>query len=627
MSANDGGRGLTRVDALAAVLAGALAAGLFAASLGHGFVNWDDGANFLSNPWYRGLGRAQLTWMFTSTHLGHWIPVTWLTFGLDYVLWGMDPAGYHLTNVLLHAVTTALFCEVARRLIVAAAPALAGGPATAGGAAAALFFALHPLRVESVAWVTERRDVLAGALLLAAVLAHLSAIAARGRARLAWRAASLGAYALALGAKSIVIALPALLLILDVYPLRRLALSPRTWRSPDLRALVLEKVPYAGLALVAGGAALYALHANAFLTPASQHSLGTRVAIAAYGLWFYAWKTLVPTALSPLHELPLVVALPSPRFLGSLLAVLAATLGFWVLRRVWPAGLAAWLVYVATLLPVSVRIHSGHQLVAERYSYFACLGWAVALGGVVAMLVSGGGAGIRPAMRRLALGGIALWGAGLAIMTTAHIPVWRDSESLWRQALTVDPDCANCRNGLGKVLATSGRLGAAIAEFEKGLALRPAHGAMILNLADTLLLARRHDEAVVRLRPVVERYPEDNEVRSRLAIALIENGERAEGAAQVERIFRSNPTSPVSFLNVGFALVRLDRPREAIDPLQRAAALTPSSADAHFWLARAHLRAGDRGRAQAGARMVRTLNPALADVLEATLRQEDPWPR
>lgn len=614
-------------DGTVAFLVGTLAAALYAPSLGYGFVNWDDGANFLSNLWYRGLGWREIAWMFTSTHLGHWIPVTWLTFGLDYVLWGMDPAGYHLTSVVLHAVTAALFYEVARRLIVAAAPHLAGAPATLGGAAAALFFSLHPLRVESVVWVTERRDVLAGALLLVAVLAYLKAVTSAGRVRSSWRLASLAAYALALGAKSIVITLPALLLILDVYPLRRLVLSRRTWREPALRALLLEKAPYAGLAAAAGAVAVYALQANAFLTPVQQHGAGTRLAIAAYGLWFYVWKTLVPAALSPLHELPPEIALSSPSYLGSLGAVAALTLGFWSLRRVWPAGLAAWLAYAVILLPVSLRIHSGHQLVAERYSYFACLGWAAALGGAVAVLIGETGPSIRPAMRRLVLTGVAIWLAGLVLLTAGQIGVWRNSESLWRQALAVDPDCANCRNGLGKALATSGHLQAAIAEFEQGLARRPAHGAMTLNLADALLLAGRHDEAAARLRPVVERYPEDNEVRSRLAIALIESGQRGPAAAEVDRIFRSNPTSPVSFLNVGFALMRLDRPREALSPLQRAAALDPASAHARFWLAHAHLRTGDRPRALAEARAVRTLNAALADVLEATLRQEAAWPR
>ena len=144
---------------------------VFAVALRNDFVRWDDYRNLVDNPHFRGLGAAQLAWMFTTTLMGHYIPLTWLTFGLDYVLWGLQPAGYHFTNVVLHAANAAMFYWIAKRLLRAARPSAHETALRAGAAVAALFFAVHPLRAESVAWVTERRDVLSGLFFFACVLA------------------------------------------------------------------------------------------------------------------------------------------------------------------------------------------------------------------------------------------------------------------------------------------------------------------------------------------------------------------------------------------------------------------------------------------------------------------------
>ncbi len=148
---------------------------VFAPVLRGGFVDWDDPINFLENPYYRGLGWPQLRWMLTANVMGHWIPVTWLTLGADFAVWGMNPFGYHLTNLLLHAASAALFYLVARRLLGLAIPAASPGILSLGAAVAALYFAVHPLRVESVAWITERRDLTSGLFFLLTILAYLKA--------------------------------------------------------------------------------------------------------------------------------------------------------------------------------------------------------------------------------------------------------------------------------------------------------------------------------------------------------------------------------------------------------------------------------------------------------------------
>src|SRR5437870_1038242 len=194
----------------------------FLPTLHNQFVNWDDSKNFLDNPHYRGLAWTHLRWMWT-THLGHYIPLTWMTLGVDYLLWGLNPFGYHLTSLLLHAANAVVFFFVVHRILTLALPSPSerGHALAAAAGFAALVFAIHPLRVESVAWVTERRDVLSGLFYLSAILMYLRACerGARGRG---WYWLSVAVFVGALLSKSMVVNLPIVLLILDVYPLRRL---------------------------------------------------------------------------------------------------------------------------------------------------------------------------------------------------------------------------------------------------------------------------------------------------------------------------------------------------------------------------------------------------------------------
>lgn len=455
----------------------ALTLTLFAPAVRDGFVDWDDNVNLLQNVHYRGLGVPELRWMFTASIVtGQWIPLTWLSLGLDYVLWGMRPLGYHLTNILLHAANAVVFFLLAQRLLGVAAPTLGARARDVGGVAAALFFALHPLRVESVAWVTERRDVLSGLFFLLAVLAYVRASEPGGGEHRFWRAASLGFYVLALAAKAVVVMLPLVLVVLDVYPLRRISGRWRSWLTPEAQRIWLEKVPYVVLALGASAVAVQALRVTPTLAP-ETYPFWARMLIGAHSLCFYVWMTVVPLGLSPLYELPARVDPLDPLWLMSGLAVGGIAAGVWAMRRRWPAGLAACVVYAVLLLPVSGLIRTvGPQLVATRYSYLSCLSLALLIGAVVARAWE---AGERGALRRPFVGvvvaGMAIWIIGLGGQTWGQAQVWRDTETLWRYALEVDPACARCHNNLGAWLADRGLLGEAIAHFRRAVALRPDH--------------------------------------------------------------------------------------------------------------------------------------------------------
>src|SRR2546426_8325275 len=351
----------------------------FLPTLQNQFVTWDDATNFLENAHYRGLGWTHIRWMWT-THLGHYIPLTWMTLGLDYLLWGMNPFGYHLTSLLLHAANAVVFFFVVRRILTRALPSPSerGHALAVAAGFAALVFAIHPLRVESVAWVTERRDVLSGLFYLVTILMYLRACerGARGRR---WYWLSVAVFGCALLSKSMVVNLPVVLLILGVYPLRRLGGAIGWWSEPARRVYV-EKIPFVLLAAAAAAIALMAqLSHNTMVSVVQLSGLG-RLAVSAYGLSLYLWKTVAPVNLSPLYELPPTVNPWAPPFLlsyGLVLAITAIVLAF---RRPLPGLLAAWVAYIVVLLPVLGTFQSGSQIAADRYTYLAGPGWAILAG-------------------------------------------------------------------------------------------------------------------------------------------------------------------------------------------------------------------------------------------------------
>jgi hypothetical protein len=456
-----------RRRAVVALVIGALAALTFSPVLRFGFVEWDDFWTLVSNADYRGLSWSHLHWMLTSIRGGHWMPVTWLSFGIDHALWGTNPLGYHLTNVLLHGANAVVFFFLARRLLDLAMPGLPAAAVHAGAATAALSFALHPLRVESVAWITERRDVLCALFWLVAVLAYVRAPERSGKKAGAWKLLSLMSFNLAVMAKSMAVTLPVVLLVLDVYPLRRHATCPRR--------LLLEKAPYLPMMLFGIFLALFAGQRDGALTSLDGLSILQRILVTSYGLWFYLSTTVVPLGLSPLYELPPVISAAAPRFIGAMVMVIAVTAGAFAARRRWPGLLAAWIVYAITLSPVSGLLHNGWQLVADRYSYLSCLPGAVLFGALVAFIATKLLTTPRPGSAwRVAAVACLLWILALPVLTWRQLPVWRNGETLWQYTLAVDPDCSLCHYYFGQYLRNRDRPALALEHFTRAADRRPA---------------------------------------------------------------------------------------------------------------------------------------------------------
>jgi len=560
----------------------------FLPALQNQFLRWDDHKNFLGNPHYRGLGWMHLRWMWT-THLGHYIPLTWMTLGLDYVLWGMNPLGYHLTNLLLHAANAVLFYFVAFRILGLGLPDPGDrrqADLVLSAGFAALVFAIHPLRVESVAWVTERRDVLSGLFYLSAILIYLRTCE-RGERGRGWYWAAVGLFACALLSKSMVVNLPIVLLILDVYPLRRLGGAIGWWSEPARRVYV-EKIPFVLLATAAAAIAVMAqlsVHAAASL---AQLSVPGRVAVSAYGLSFYLWKMVVPLNLSPLYPLSPIVNPWAMPFVLSYTMVLAITAIALALRRRVPGLPAAWSAYVVVLLPVLGIFQSGPQIAADRYTYLASLGWAILAGACLLFCWRISRTSTTGTPTTLPIAGVAICVvAGLGVLTWNQVHIWHDSERLWTYTVAIHPNSSLAQFSLGIVLSAQGKPTEAIEHFQKGLQLRPDEPSAHTNLGVALIQQGKLADAIEHFRQAVRIYPDDALAHTNWGSALIDLGKPSEAIEHFQQALRIHPDDALAHTNWGSALIDLGKPSEAIEHYSKALRITPGLAEAQNGLGQA----------------------------------------
>ena len=579
------------------ILVALLTFAAFLPAVHNGFVDWDDDKNFLENPRYRGLGWTQLRWMFTTFHEGHYQPLSWLTLGVDYVVWGMDPFGYHLTNLILHAANAMLFYFLALQLLRPAVPVgsdreLRVFPISA--AFAALIFAIHPLRVESVAWVTERRDVLSGLFFLLTIVCYLKAnrVAETRPFRLRWMVATFVVYLFCLFSKAIGIILPIILLLIDVHPLARLRRGPATWFGPATRPVWWEKVPFLFVAIAFGVVAILAQQENLAFKPLQHYGFTPRVAQVIFGSAFYVWKTIVPFGLSPLYQLPEGLQLWDWSVALSGLMIVAVSAGLFRVRQRWPAGLAIWVYYLVVLAPVSGIAQSGVQVAADRYTYLSCLGWAILAGAgllyVWRLWITG-----KIRFRTIFLtNGLAIM--GLLVLTTLtwrQIAVWRDSETLWRHVLAVEPKASVAHNNLGTVLYRRGELEKAIGHYRRALEIG-SDAVAYNNLGNALAKQGRMAEAEQSFLSAVRLKPDFAEAYSNLGNLFATQGKLEEAARQYRRAVGADPNAVGAHHSLAVALAHQGKLAEAIPHFRKAIELSPQSADIYLNLGAALAKEG-----------------------------------
>ncbi len=580
---------------------------VFSGSLGNRFVNWDDGMFIIENSNIRGLDSPHIHRMFTTLEVGAYTPLSQLSLALDYATWKLDPFGYHLTSLLLHCANAILVFWIARLLLDRALGSSRPTLNNLGALAAALLFSIHPMRVESVAWASERRDVLSGFFGLAATLCYILHARARSAPNnvplsrsLAWYPLAFVLFLCAVISKAVVVTLPVAFLLMDVYPFHRLS----------MRA-VAEKIPFFLISLVTGIGTFLAIF-SADLGVTIQHSgMETRAAQSLVANHIYLSKIFIPLDLNPLDKLQQTFHFNQQIVWAGFAVSGILTLIFLGCYRRHQAPLIAWLAWLAIIFPFLGVSQSGFQLTADRYTYLAAIPLCILLGGIMARalracpeseLFSGGRArppgaplrsgqpgglslpktgifghalgrieGVDCARRRIVMlasaGCILAW---LGYLTTEQVKIWRDSETLWKYSLRIDSKNPVAWQNYGDALFNQGDRHAAISAFEQSLHWAPRSYETWYNYGLALDTVGRHDDAMAAMRRTVELYDRYDLAHFLLGNFLLQQGDRV-GARREYFASIWNQPVPAHLTSLGMVLIQTGHPDLAIKYLSHAA--------------------------------------------------------
>ncbi|HVR70170.1 MAG TPA: tetratricopeptide repeat protein [Vicinamibacteria bacterium] len=550
-------------DVLALVLVLAATWAALAGVLGNGFLNWDDPDALVRNPALEGPGLAP--WAFTTTHLSHYQPLSWLAWGGWRAIAGPSAGAHHLLSLLVHLSNAALVFLLARGLAAAAG---LGPPAPRVAAAgAALLFAVHPLRVEPVAWASAFPYLLALAFCLVSALLYLEH--ARG-VRGPWIEASVVFYALSLLSRAVAPGFPAVLLALDLVLRRFGHVSPRR--------LLVEKVPFGLLAAVA---TLVEGAARPFVS-LERAGVGARLADAALAPFVYLQRTLWPVGLSPLDPLPLDPGTSVPVLAGGLALLAVLSFAAWRERRRRPALAAAWFSYLVLLGPALGLAPSGLQATADRYTYFA---------GVAPALLAGAGLGAAWASRarRTAVVAAVVAVVALAAATARQVRYWRDSVTLWTRAVELGPRNDVALYNLAHALEEKGDEAQAARRYEQTLRLLPEHGPARRNLGriearrleregNDLAASGRLPEAIAAYGRALAQDPARLHARRSRGMALAQLGRLAEAAPDLRAALAAGESEPAVVNALALALLEAGEPAGAVRVLRAGRLRHPEDA-------------------------------------------------
>jgi tetratricopeptide (TPR) repeat protein len=454
--------------------------------------SWDDTPYILANPYIRSFDLTFLKWAFSDFYAANWHPLTWISHALDYSFWGLNPLGHHLTNIVLHALNAFLVAILVMRLLDAfkERPILTGQLSFLSDRAAliaagvtGLLFGLHPIHVESVAWVAERKDLLCGMFFFLAIIAYIryATDLNRGVVRGSQRFhtsyfITLGFFTLALLSKPMAVSLPVVLLILDWYPFKRIP-------SPGTGFVFIEKLPFLALSVLSSILTLLAQRAGNAVQSAEFASLATRLVVAGKSLIAYLGKMLLPLNLVPYYPYPQSASLLSLEYLLPVFVVFTITAACLIIAAKHRLCLSAWSYYIATLVPVLGIIQVGGQEMADRYTYIPSLGPFLIVGLAAGLawenVLRRFGAGVKI----LALISAVLVFVSLSYLTFEQISVWRSDLDLWTYVIAENPRIPGAYNNRGMIYGNLGQFDKALADLDHAIALDQNNASLFVSHA------------------------------------------------------------------------------------------------------------------------------------------------
>jgi len=539
---------------------------LFSFSLNGEFLDWDDSLNFVRNINYRGLGWSNIKWMFTTFHMNHYQPLSWLTYAADYTLWGMNTFGYHLTSVVLHSMNAVLFFlfslvvfKLSPELNTCGAgsreqenrPGYSAG-IVPGALLAALCFALHPLRAESVSWITERRDVLCGFFSLGSMIAYLLRFYKPEYNKKLYYASIVFLVA-ALLSKSMAIIVPPLLILFDFFPVKRFQ-SENGWVSGECRKALIEKIPFFAAALIFALIAYFGAGSDELYgRPPAWYQPSPVKAPYAYG--FYLLKALWPSGLVPVYSAPDSWLLPD---IISILFFITAGFIAWRVRKTQPVFIFALFYYLIALFPVCGMLNGAPQPVSDRYTYLPLLSMALLYGYSCAVFINSfRGNKIFPfaaaALVPLMFGAICFF----------QQKIWTDSETLWLHTLEYNKKCDIAWNNLANVQYLKKNYGAALLYINKALELRPDHSPYMCNAGKIYLAAGNRGAALSFFNKALTLDSSRYDAAYNAGSIYMEEGNIREAEKMFRMTIDINESSAEAMYALGGLLVNEGRYKEA----------------------------------------------------------------
>ena len=641
---------------------------IFLPALKNEFVNWDDDEYVYENPFIRSLDARLFKSAFLGFRAANWHPLTWISHAVDYALWGLNSAGHHLTNILLHALNTFMTVFLVARLLESSNKASTGDNRSApflndrtiliSAAATGLLFGLHPLHVESVAWVAERKDLLCALFFLLSLTMYVKYIGLLpGGPGQRVSAASfltapylfaIGFFILSLLSKPMAVSLPLVLLILDWGLFRRIR-SAGTFGT-----VLLEKLPFMALSLISAGLTLSAQKAGEAFQALEILPLSTRLLVAAKSLVAYLGKMMAPLHLSPFYPYPgpREVSLLSFEYFLPVVLLIGITAFCVVSARKRRLPLSVWAYFVITLLPVLGVVQVGRQSMADRYTYLPSLGPFLAAGLAAALMYEKAGSAKQRglSLRIAGAAGIVAALAALSYATIQQIGVWKNGLVLWnyvieqepgrvpvaynnlgnlyaskgrldlaiqqyRTALRLKPDFAEAQNNLGLAYASQGRIDTAIAQYRAAIRLKPDYAGAYNNLGNIYSSQGRLDLAMQQYRTALRLKPDFAEAHYNLGFAYDSQGRIEPAIAQYRAAIKSKPDYAEAYNNLGNLYADKGRLDLAIQQYQAALRLRPDDAEAHFNLGVIYLKSGAIERARNEIELVLTMKAGDTDAL------------
>ncbi len=571
--------------------------------LKNGFVNWDDSQMILDNPHIHSLGLDSIGWMFTHFYAANWIPLTWFSLAIDFNMGNLDPSTYHLHNLLLHCCNTTLVFFLGLKILSVKEAGLEGEgkpPKRAIRAAflTALLFGLHPIHVESVAWAAERKDMLCGFFYLLSLLVYLN----NATAPKIWKAfACFSLFVMALLSKPMAVSLPFVLILLDIWPLKKFFAKPQK--------IFLEKLPFFAAALISGWMTLMA-HSQAGSTPStSDLPLDYRFMNAFHSLVFYLVKMAVPVDLTVLYPIVLLKTY-SIGYLASFLAVVLITWAFFHYCKNLPWLAAAWIYYLVTLAPTLGIEYAGGYAAADRFTYLPSFGPFLLLSSVAAAFLFN---------RRLLF---ILLTAGISILmgmgTLQQLDTWKDSISLWENVVAIAtpyvPDLIYER--LGDAYMSAGRWDDALGALNSALAMAPQKASLHEQKGIALINKGQLPEAATEFKLESSLDPQNAMAHRYLYFVNQKMGNYPAALAEALETIRLNPQLPGVYNSLGAAYSSMAQYEKAIGAFKTAHLTDPADTGCLMNLASVYFATGKTAEAISALKKAAALQPQNPDIYQ-----------